>query len=88
MQIGDTAIPLTKDGEAILNWYGPSGTHTIYPMYKVINEMEGKQFGDKLDFKNKIIILPLLQFTFYFSIINLYYYILESLWSQKISKRK
>lgn len=57
MQIGDTAIPLTKDGEAILNWYGPSGTHTIYPMYKVINEMEGKQFGDKLDFKNKIIIV-------------------------------
>ena len=57
MQIGNTTIPLTKDGEAILNWYGPSGTHTIYPMYKVVNEMEGKKYGKKLDFKDKIIII-------------------------------
>lgn len=57
MQVGHTTIPLTKEGEAILNWYGPSGTHTIYPMYKVVNEMEGKSFGKKLDFKDKIIIV-------------------------------
>lgn len=57
MQVGHTTIPLTKDGEAILNWYGPSGTHTIYPMYKVVNEMEGKYIGEKLDFKDKIIII-------------------------------
>lgn len=57
MQIEHTTIPLTKDGEAILNWYGPSGTHTIYPMYKVVNEMEGKYIGQKLDFKDKIIIV-------------------------------
>lgn len=41
LQILDSKIPLTKDGEAILNWYGPSGTHTIVPLYKVINEMAG-----------------------------------------------
>ena len=33
--IQDTNMPLTKDGDVILNWYGNSGTHTIYPMYKV-----------------------------------------------------
>lgn len=55
--IQDTRIPLTKDGEAILNWYGQSGTHTIYPMYKVINELEGINDGKKLDFKDKIIIV-------------------------------
>ncbi|MBQ7764155.1 diguanylate cyclase [bacterium] len=55
--IQDTQIPLTKDGDAILNWYGTSGTHTIYPMYKVINEIEGKIQGQKLDFKDKIVII-------------------------------
>ena len=51
-----TKIPLTKDGEAILNWYGPSGTHTIVPMYKLIKEMdEGVKTG--FDFRDKIIII-------------------------------
>lgn len=57
LMVNDTKIPLTKDGEAILNWYGISGTHTIYPMYKVINEMEGKVTDKKLDFKDKIVIV-------------------------------
>ena len=49
-------IPLTKDGEAILNWYGPSGTHTIVPMYKLIREMdEGIKSG--FDFRDKIVII-------------------------------
>ena len=55
--INDIKIPLTKDGEAILNWYGTSGTHTIYPMYKVINELEGKIIDKKLDFRDKIVIV-------------------------------
>ncbi len=55
--VHDTTIPLTEDGEAILNWYGTSGTHSIYPMYKVINEMDGKFTGKKLDFKDKIVIV-------------------------------
>ena len=61
----DTKIPLTQEGEAILNWYGPSGTHTIVPMYKVLNEMEESKLNNstqnfkssKFDFKDKIIIV-------------------------------
>ena len=56
--IGTTQIPLTKDGEAILNWYGQSGTHTVYPLYKVINQMENKNLKEKrLSFKDKVIIV-------------------------------
>ena len=54
--VSDTKIPLTKNGEAILNWYGQSGTHTTVPLYKVINEMEGTN-PNKFDFKNKIIVI-------------------------------
>ena len=59
LKVFDTTIPLTQDGEAILNWYGTSGTHTIVPMYKVINEMEGKTgtVAQKFDFRDKIIIV-------------------------------
>lgn len=53
--VGDTKIPLTKDGEAILNWYGKSGTHTVYPMYKIVKEMDSNIHN--LDFKDKIIIV-------------------------------
>ena len=56
LQLFGSRIPLTKDGEAILNWYGPSGTHTIVPMYKLIREMDG---GVKcgFNFRDKIIII-------------------------------
>ena len=56
LQLFGSKIPLTKDGEAILNWYGPSGTHTIVPMYKLIREMDG---GVKsgFNFRDKIIII-------------------------------
>ena len=54
--VADTKIPLSKDGEAILNWYGPSETHTFVPFYKVIKEMEGTN-ANKFDFKDKIIIV-------------------------------
>ena len=51
-------IPLTDNGEAILNWYGQSGTHRSYPLYKVLNEMEGLSLnGEKFDFKDKIVII-------------------------------
>ena len=56
LKVMETKIPLTKNGEAILNWYGPSGTHTIVPMYKVINEMNGAKTSG-FDFKDKIIII-------------------------------
>lgn len=54
--VGDTKMPLNKNGEVILNWYGHSGTHTIVPFYKVIKEIEGSSIS-KFDFKNKIIIV-------------------------------
>ena len=52
----DTKIPLNKYGEATLNWYGQSGTHTIVPFYRVIKEIEGENIT-KFDFKNKIVII-------------------------------
>lgn len=55
--VSDTKIPLTENGEAILNWYGISGTHTINPMYKLINELEGKVNKKSFDFKDKIVIV-------------------------------
>ena len=54
--VADTKIPLSKNGEAILNWYGQSGTHTVVPFYKIIKEMDGSNLS-KFDFKNKIIIV-------------------------------
>lgn len=57
LKLAHTTIPLNKNGEAILNWYGTSGTHTIYPLYKVINEMEGLNKGKKFDFKDKVIFI-------------------------------
>ena len=54
--VADTKIPLNKNGEAILNWYGQSGTHTTVPLYKIIKEMDNSNLS-KFDFKNKIIIV-------------------------------
>ena len=53
--LDNTKIPLTNDGDAILNWYGTSGTHTIYPFYKLIDEIE--KGVTKLNFENKIVII-------------------------------
>lgn len=55
--IGDTVIPLTEDGDTILNWYGTSQTHTTYPLYKLVNQMKGKVIGDKIDLKDKIVLI-------------------------------
>ena len=54
--VSDTKIPLTPKGEAILNWYGPSETHTMIPMYKLVKEMQGG-IKSGYDFKDKIIIV-------------------------------
>ena len=58
LKINDTVLPLTKDGDVILNWYGQSGTHTILPMYKLIKELD--KIFDELDyynFRDKIVII-------------------------------
>ena len=48
----DTKIPLNKYGEAILNWYGPSGSHTTIPFYKVVNNSVSE-----FSFKDKFVII-------------------------------
>ena len=55
--IEDTVMPLTKDGDVILNWYGTSGTHTICPIYKVIKDIEKGSNYKGFDFKDKIVIV-------------------------------
>ena len=55
--VQDTVMPLTKDGDVILNWYGTSGTHTLYPMYKVVKEIEKGDKYSNFDFKDKIVIV-------------------------------
>ncbi|MBR6126447.1 diguanylate cyclase [bacterium] len=55
--IGDTKVYLNKDGEAILNWYGETKTHTHIPFYRVIKEMNGESNYSGFDFKNKIILI-------------------------------
>ena len=48
-------IFLDKDGSAILNWYGPAGTYTYIPMYKLIKAVNGEKTELEYDFPNKII---------------------------------
>lgn len=59
LKVADTQIPLTKDGDAILNWYGGTETHTVIPIYKIIKEMNGDlaKGVTPFDFKDKIIII-------------------------------
>lgn len=52
-KIADRKIYLDKDGSAILNWYGPAGTYTYIPMYKLIKAVNGDKTD--YDFSNKII---------------------------------
>ena len=57
LKVGETVIPLTSDGEAILNWYGECGTHNYYPMYKLISDIEAKDKSNAMNFKDKIVII-------------------------------
>jgi len=47
-------IFIDKDGSAILNWYGPTGTYQQIPMYKLIKAIETGE-KDPYNFENKII---------------------------------
>jgi len=52
--IGDKKIPLTSDGEVILNWYGGTGeVFEMIPMYKLLLNME--QGKNEFDLENKTI---------------------------------
>ncbi len=54
LKIGETNIKLTKNGEALLNWYK---SFEILPFYKLINEMNNKNSYDKYNFKNKVVVV-------------------------------
>lgn len=53
--LGKRLLPLDKDGGLILNWYGPAGTFTYIPFYKVVKAAQGENIAEKYDFKNKIV---------------------------------
>ena len=53
--LGERKIYADKDGSVILNWYGPNGTYTQVPMYKLIKVINGETKDSGFDFKNKII---------------------------------
>ncbi len=55
LKIGDRKIFLDKDGSAIINWYGASGTYTYIPMYQLIKAVNGEKTQLNYDFSNKII---------------------------------
>ncbi len=52
--IGNRAIPLTENGEIILNWYGEAGrVFEMVPMYKLLLDIE--KSGQNYNFKNKTV---------------------------------
>lgn len=56
IKIGNKTIPVDKDGEVILNWYGPAGqSFDEVPMYKIIKAIKNKDKKPIYDFKDKII---------------------------------
>ena len=57
LTIKDTVIPFTEDGDVILNWYGQSGTHALYPIYKVLKQADGEKVDENFNFKDKIVII-------------------------------
>lgn len=52
--LNNRRIFIDKDGGAILNWYGPTGTYQQIPMYKLVKAVEeGKQ--SNYNFTNKVV---------------------------------
>lgn len=52
---GNISVYDDGNGEGvILNWYGPAGTFTNIPMYKLLKAVDGKE-NFKYNFKNKIV---------------------------------
>ncbi len=52
--LNNRKIYIDKDGGAILNWYGPTGTYLQIPLYRLIKAIEsGEKFS--YNFSNKIV---------------------------------
>lgn len=48
-------ILLQNDGTAILNWYGPAGSYTQIPIYKLIKAINNEPVDFDYDFHNKVV---------------------------------
>lgn len=56
LKSGDLSIPITNNGECVLNWYGPAQqTYKNIPFYKLIELTKGNKISENYNFKNKII---------------------------------
>lgn len=55
LTFSDRVIPLDKNGNAILNWYGARGSYQEIPLYKIIKKMNGENVQLNADFKDKIV---------------------------------
>ena len=55
LSFGGRDILLQKDGTAILNWYGPAGTYTQIPIYKLIKAVNHEPTDLNYNFHNKIV---------------------------------
>lgn len=54
-RLGDKRIYLEKDGNVILNWYGPAGSYDYVPMYQLIKATKGIHTNLDYNFSNKIV---------------------------------
>lgn len=55
--LGNTTIPLDKNGNAILNWYGSRGNYQEVPLYKIIKKINGENVQLNANFKDKIVFI-------------------------------
>ena len=53
----DKKIPLDKNGNATINWYGARGNYTEIPIYKIIKNIKGEKIDLGIDFNGKIILV-------------------------------
>lgn len=52
--LNNRKIYIDKDGGAILNWYGPTGTYLQIPMYKLVKAVENGK-SSSYNFTNKVV---------------------------------
>ena len=55
VSFGGRDILLQNNGSAILNWYGPAGTYSQIPLYKLIKAVNNETTDLDYDFHNKIV---------------------------------
>lgn len=53
--LGKRKIYVDNNGNAILNWYGPTASYEHIPMYRLIKIVNGEMKNEGYDFKDKIV---------------------------------